>query len=111
MELGTVFSNTLKIKLVVHTAFAFERVVKKSPLAYSDEIDLQLNEILKAVSKTIKPLEKQLLLKLSKDEKLFISEVLINEWSVLLINESVLNLNKKNKECSYLIGHSLFYIC
>lgn len=79
MELGTVFSNTLKIKLVVHTAFAFERVVKKSPLAYSDEIDLQLNEILKAVSKTIKPLEKQLLLKLSKDEKLFISEVLINE--------------------------------
>lgn len=79
IRLGTTFSNTLILKLVVHTAFSFERVIKKNPLAYNDLWNEENNDLLEAVEGTLSTLEEKLLLNLSDDEKRFIVEVLANE--------------------------------
>ena len=79
IKLGTTFSNTMILKLVVHTAFAFERVVKNDPLNYSDPWREELKGPLEAVDATLASLEQKLVLFLNPDEKLFIAEVLLNE--------------------------------
>lgn len=79
LKMGTNFSNTLSLKLVVHTAFAFERVVKQTALVYSDEWREALSKPLEIVDQTLAPVEKQLDLFLTKDEKIYIAEVLLNE--------------------------------
>lgn len=70
------FSNTLLLKLVVHTAFAFERVVKQNPLGYHDVASSEVQQLVKIVTETLAPLEKQLLLELTDDEKFYIAEVI-----------------------------------
>ncbi|HHQ2310728.1 TPA: sigma 54-interacting transcriptional regulator [Enterococcus faecium] len=77
MDLGSTFSNVSIIKLLVHTAFAFERVIKGNQINYEEEIRSELTALLKIVDKTISVVETQLELYLSQDEKLFISEVLL----------------------------------
>lgn len=79
MKVETTFSNILILKLVVHTAFAFERVIKQDSLTYTDPWREELKEPLEVVSNTIKSLEEKLVLSLSEDEKIFIAEVLLNE--------------------------------
>lgn len=73
------FSNTLLLKLVVHTAFAFERVVKKNPLSYHEKAKSDVRYVAQVVSETLAPLEKQLLLKLTEDEKFYIAEVITTD--------------------------------
>lgn len=70
------FSNTLLLKLVVHTAFAFERVVKQNPLSYHDVASSEVQQLVQIVTETLAPLEKQLLLELTDDEKFYIAEVI-----------------------------------
>ncbi|NLJ93989.1 MAG: sigma 54-interacting transcriptional regulator [Clostridiaceae bacterium] len=73
------FANTLCIKLIVHTAFAFERVIKEDSLKYSDIVDDELERMMHIVQSSLQPIEKKLKLPLSKDEYLFISEVICQE--------------------------------
>lgn len=70
------FSNTLLLKLVVHTAFSFERVVKQNPLSYHDVASSEVQKLVQIVTETLAPLEKQLLLELTDDEKFYIAEVI-----------------------------------
>lgn len=70
------FSNANILKLVVHTAFAFERVIKGNPLAYSEATTPELLAYLTTIEKSIATVEKKLDLYLKQDEKLFIAEIL-----------------------------------
>ena len=72
---GQKLSNSNILKLVVHTSFAFERVIKKNPLNYTDEITDNLNAYFEKVDQTLENVEKRIDLNLSKDEKLFIAEI------------------------------------
>lgn len=79
LKVKRTFSNTLLLKLVVHTAFAFERVVKGNQLVYDEQPSAQLQEVLAAVKETLAPMEQRLLLELTEDEQLFIAEVICGE--------------------------------
>ncbi|MEO1771630.1 sigma-54-dependent transcriptional regulator [Candidatus Enterococcus ferrettii] len=70
------FSNSTILKMVVHTSFAFERVIKGNCLEYSEEVTPLLEEYLHKVEKSIASVEQKLDLVLSRDEKLFIAEII-----------------------------------
>ncbi|MEK4378759.1 MULTISPECIES: sigma 54-interacting transcriptional regulator [unclassified Bacillus (in: firmicutes)] len=80
-ELGIIFNNTVMIKVIMHTAFAFERVIKQNPIAFSeeDEITDQLKEIFEVTERTLIPYEQKLGLNISDDEKLFIAAIFADE--------------------------------
>ncbi|MFC0233457.1 sigma 54-interacting transcriptional regulator [Vagococcus entomophilus] len=71
------FSNSSILKLVIHTAFAFERVLKKNELAYKETISGELHEIIELVTQTLTTLEEKLDLKICKDEKVYIAEIIL----------------------------------
>lgn len=71
----TTFSNSTILKMVVHTSFAFERVIKGNSLKYSEQVTPILEEYLVKVEKSIANVEEKLDLVLSRDEKLFIAEI------------------------------------
>lgn len=71
------FSNATIIKLLIHTAFAFERTIKGEGIHYGDDVREELREFLPIVSKSLISIEESLELELSKDEKLFIGEILL----------------------------------
>ncbi|MGM0240672.1 sigma 54-interacting transcriptional regulator [Enterococcus sp. AZ103] len=77
IKLGRSFPNSLSLKLVVHTAFAFERVLKQSSLDYDEPLREELVDLLALVGETIAPVEEKLDLNISQDEKTFIAEVLL----------------------------------
>ncbi|MBV7390559.1 sigma 54-interacting transcriptional regulator [Enterococcus sp. ALS3] len=77
IKLGRSFPNSLSLKLVVHTAFAFERVLKQSSLDYDEPLREELVDLLALVEETIAPVEEKLDLNISQDEKMFIAEVLL----------------------------------
>lgn len=79
IELDTQFSNTKLLKLIVHTAFAFERVLKDNQLDYKDSLKDELLVAKGVVAKTIITVEKQLNLSLTEDEILYISEVVLDD--------------------------------
>lgn len=70
------FSNSNILKMVIHTSFAFERVIKGNPLVYSEDMEESLEDFYNTVENTIAIVEKKIDLKLSKDEKIFIAEIL-----------------------------------
>ncbi|ANY12849.1 MULTISPECIES: sigma-54-dependent transcriptional regulator [Latilactobacillus] len=69
-------SNTAQLKVLVHTAFAFERVLKNEPLHYTDTLSEEIDTLSELIIKTIKPIERQLNLELCQDELLFITEAI-----------------------------------
>ena len=79
ISLGLTFSSTLIIKLVVHTAFAYERAVTKRPLSYKESHREELDKLFSIISETLNPIEEVLNLKLNDDEKLYIAEILKGE--------------------------------
>lgn len=79
IKLGRQFPNSLSLRLLVHTAFAFERSVKQAPLEYTDEERNEMASALELVKQTLQPFEEKLKLPLNRDEKLFISEILLDE--------------------------------
>lgn len=70
------FSNSNILKMIIHTAFAFERVIKGNPLVYSEKIDPELVQYLNKVESSISGVEKKIDLYLCEDEKLFVAEIL-----------------------------------
>ena len=79
ISLGLTFSSSLIIKLVVHTAFAYERAVTKRPLSYKESHREELGKLFSIISETLNPIEEVLNLKLLDDEKLYIAEILKGE--------------------------------
>ncbi|MCJ2002545.1 sigma-54-dependent transcriptional regulator [Lactococcus carnosus] len=76
------FQNATLIKLIIHSAFAFERVIKEDALAYEDTASVPTLALLPIVSKTLLTMEDGLNLRLSQGEKLFICEILAEATSV-----------------------------
>lgn len=76
------FQNATLIKLIIHSAFAFERVIKENALAYEDIASEPTLALLPIVSKTLLMMEDGLNLRLSQGEKLFICEILAEATSV-----------------------------
>lgn len=76
------FQNATLIKLIIHSAFAFERVIKENALAYEDIASEPTLALLPIVSKTLLTMEDGLNLRLSQGEKLFICEILAEATSV-----------------------------
>ncbi|MCJ1970740.1 sigma-54-dependent transcriptional regulator [Lactococcus carnosus] len=76
------FQNATLIKLIIHSAFAFERVIKENALAYEDIASEPILALLPIVSKTLLTMEDGLNLRLSQGEKLFICEILAEATSV-----------------------------
>ncbi|MCJ1980269.1 sigma-54-dependent transcriptional regulator [Lactococcus carnosus] len=76
------FQNATLIKLIIHSAFAFERVIKEDALAYEDIASEPTLALLPIVSKTLLTMEDGLNLRLSQGEKLFICEILAEATSV-----------------------------
>lgn len=76
------FQNATLIKLIIHSAFAFERVIKENTLAYEDIASEPTLALLPIVSKTLLTMEDGLNLRLSQGEKLFICEILAEATSV-----------------------------
>ncbi|MQS76915.1 sigma-54-dependent transcriptional regulator [Companilactobacillus halodurans] len=76
IQMGKNFNNSTIVKLVVHTAFSFERCVSKNPIHYDDEVSKEVASFLPLLNQTINPMENKLDLHLDKDEKLFICEIL-----------------------------------
>ncbi|MBP1041140.1 sigma 54-interacting transcriptional regulator [Vagococcus sp. BWB3-3] len=70
------FTNPSILKMVVHTAFAFERIIKKNPLKYTEEEAKELTAYLEKIESTLKIVETKIDLYLSLDEKKFIAEIL-----------------------------------
>lgn len=69
-ELGVIFNNAVLIKVIMHTAFAFERVIKQNPIAFSEEEEIndQLKEMVYVTERTLAPYEEKLGLRISDDE-------------------------------------------
>jgi transcriptional regulatory protein LevR/transcriptional regulator with AAA-type ATPase domain len=80
-ELGIILSNTVIIRIIIHTAFAFERTIKNEPITFpeDEEIDDKLEKIYEKTEKTLKPIEKKLGCKVTRDEKLFITTIFAEE--------------------------------
>lgn len=80
-ELEMELSNTVMIRIVMHTAFALERMIKNEPLAFpeDEEITHQLESIYQKTEKTLQAVEKKLKLTLTRDEKLFIATIFADE--------------------------------
>ncbi|MDP4102567.1 MAG: PRD domain-containing protein, partial [Bacillota bacterium] len=80
-ELGVIFNNAVLIKVIMHTAFAFERVIKQNPIAFSEEEEIndQLKEMVYVTERTLAPYEEKLGLRISDDEKLFIAAIFAEE--------------------------------
>lgn len=80
-ELGVIFNNAVLIKVIMHTAFAFERVIKQNPIAFSEEEEIndQLKEMFNVTERTLAPYEQKLGLRISDDEKLFIAAIFAEE--------------------------------
>lgn len=80
-ELRMTFSNAVLIKVIMHTAFAFERVIKQNPIAFPEEEEMndQLENVLHITEKTLKPYEEKLGLAISEDEKMFIASIFAEE--------------------------------
>jgi transcriptional regulatory protein LevR len=80
-ELGIILSNTVIIRIIMHTAFAFERTIKNEPIAFpeDEEIDDKLEKIYEKTEETLKPIEKKLGCKITRDEKLFITTIFAEE--------------------------------
>ncbi|MDR4959150.1 sigma 54-interacting transcriptional regulator [Bacillus sonorensis] len=80
-ELGIILNNTVMIKVIMHTAFAFEREVKQNPIAFSEEEEIngQLEKVYHITERTLHPYEQKLGLKISDDEKLFIAAIFAEE--------------------------------
>lgn len=76
------FQNATLIKLIIHSAFAFERVIKENVLTYEETPSEQILQLLPLVETTLLPIEKGLNLYLSEDEKLFICEILTEVVSI-----------------------------
>lgn len=79
VQLNQHFSNTRLIRVIIHTGFAFERVIKKNSLSYDDPVEEKVAIVAEIVAKTIQKVESKLDLFLSKDEKLYIAEAIIQE--------------------------------
>jgi transcriptional regulatory protein LevR len=80
-ELRITLSNTLIIKVIMHTAFAFERMIKNAPLTFPEDevIDEKLKKMYDLTEITLKPVEKKLGFEVTKDEKLFIATIFAEE--------------------------------
>ena len=76
------FQNATLIKLIIHSAFAFERVIKENALRYEDMPSEASLELLPLVTSTLSPIENGLNLYLSEGEKIFICEILAEVTSV-----------------------------
>ncbi|EOT40413.1 sigma-54-dependent transcriptional regulator [Enterococcus columbae] len=79
LQMNQRFSNTRLIRIIIHTGFAFERVIKKNPLTYDDVADTETTKVMTVVKQTIQKIEAKLDLFLSEDEKLYIAEAIIQE--------------------------------
>lgn len=75
-QMKTSFSNTFLIRLVIHTAFAFERSLRKEPLSYAEPISPQMEAILPIVSETLAPYEEKLDVQISKSEQWYLVNML-----------------------------------
>ncbi|UOE62923.1 sigma 54-interacting transcriptional regulator [Priestia filamentosa] len=80
-ELGIILSNTAIIRIIMHTAFAFERMIKDEPIAFpeDEEINDNLEKIYEKTRKTLQTIEKKLGCKVTRDEKLFIATIFAEE--------------------------------
>jgi transcriptional regulatory protein LevR/transcriptional regulator with AAA-type ATPase domain len=80
-ELDITLSNTVIIRIIMHTAFAFERMIKNNPIAFPEDegIDDKLEKIYEKTEKTLKPIEKKLGFEVTRDEKLFIATIFAEE--------------------------------
>lgn len=80
-DLGTTLSNTFIIRIIIHTAFTFERMIQNDPIAFPEDevIDDKMEKIYEKMEKTLKPIEKKLGFEVSRDEKLFIAAIFAEE--------------------------------
>lgn len=57
IQLNQHFSNTRLIRVIIHTGFAFERVIKKNNLSYDDPIEEKVALLQKLLQKQFKKLK------------------------------------------------------
>jgi transcriptional regulatory protein LevR len=80
LALGVHFSNSMMVKTIVHTSFAFERAQTHESIQYPNKFPDALQPKLNAVTSTLSPYEHQLKITIPTDELQFITEI-INEES------------------------------
>lgn len=78
LKVGEEFSNSFIIKLVVHTAFAVERAVKGTQLTYDETVSDETEQCFNIVTTTLLEVEEKFSIELSRDEKLFIAEIIVD---------------------------------
>lgn len=78
-ETGVEYSNTLIIKVVMHTAFVFERVVKKNQLIYTETDGITDTAIYETVKDTLKPYQNKLGLEIDEGELAYIAHIFLDE--------------------------------
>ncbi|MEH7108785.1 sigma 54-interacting transcriptional regulator [Bacillus sp. JJ1764] len=80
-ELAIAINNTFIFRIIMHTAFTFERMIQNNPIAFpeDEEIDDHLKKIYEITEKTLKPIEEKLGFKVTRDEKLFIAAIFAEE--------------------------------
>jgi len=74
-EMGTKFTNSFKIKLMLHTGCALERVVIGEPLMYSGDRSAINSEVLRYVQEAVTGFKDTLNIDLSEDEIYYICEI------------------------------------
>lgn len=77
-ELNTQFSNSMKIKIIIHVGCAIERIVINEGLKYNEQIINVNMNIMEAINKACKVIEDTLKIIISEDEKLFIYNMLLD---------------------------------
>lgn len=75
-ELKLKLSNPLKVRLIVHTGCALERIVTRSPLVYKDDKTKIDTQKLQAIKKAAKVFDKTLKLRFEEDEYYFIANMI-----------------------------------
>lgn len=75
-EVGRVFSNPIRIRLIVHCGCALERIVTHSPLVYKGDKAVVDAKKLQAVKKSAAVFEKSMNLKLDEDEYYYMADMI-----------------------------------
>lgn len=83
-ELNLKLPNSTKIKLIVHTAFAVERMIRDNALIYDGEKTERLNRIEQIVEDTLNLQLDRLNLSISRDEAFFIANIIEDDLSSFL---------------------------
>lgn len=73
------FPNSMIIKCIVHTSFAFERSLRNETVKYPYKATSEVAKISQVIARTLKPYEDDLKVKLTDDEIHYISEMIVDD--------------------------------